>query len=118
MPPRTIRRDLASGEDIHEAIIGLVLSEDITHGRVTGTGRVRRATLACYDQKQIRHHTVEINAPVEILSMYGTAGVRNALPFADVHVVLADDGGNGRGGHILPGATPAEECSIVIEVSR
>ena len=41
--------------------------------------------------------------------------LRDGQPFVHAHVVLSDEQGNGKGGHLLPGGTPVFACELTIE---
>ena len=98
---RTIIGRLDNGADLYEGITRIAQENSIRVGRVTGMGSVHRARLAYYDQKTMKYSDIEINQPMEIVSMYGNVSLKDGQPFAHLHVVLADDQGNGKGGHFF-----------------
>ncbi|MBI4536278.1 MAG: DNA-binding protein [Ignavibacteriae bacterium] len=112
---RTIIGHLERGTDLHDGITRIVQENAIRTGRVTGLGAVQKAKLAYYDQKQMKYTDIEINEPMEIVSMYGNVSVKDGKPFLHCHVALSDEKGNGKGGHLLPNGTPVFACEITIE---
>jgi len=112
---RTIIARLEQGDDLYQGIASIALREQIGVGRVTGMGAVQRAKLAYYDQKTMKYDEIAIEEPMEIVSLYGNLSLKDGSPFAHIHVVLADDRGNGKGGHLLSGGTPVFACELTIE---
>jgi predicted DNA-binding protein with PD1-like motif len=112
---RTVIGQLERGTDLYAGVTRVVQEHRIAVGRVTGMGAVQRATLAYYNQKTMTYQTIELNEPLEIVSLYGNISLKDGEPFAHVHVVLSDEKGNGKGGHLLPGGTPVFACELTIE---
>jgi predicted DNA-binding protein with PD1-like motif len=112
---RIIVGQLEKGSDLYNSVTRIIQENNIRAGRVTGMGAVQRAKLAYYDQKAMKYSEIELTEPMEIVSMYGNISIRDGKPFAHVHVVLSDEKGNGKGGHLLPGETPVFACEITIE---
>jgi uncharacterized protein len=112
---RTIVGTLERDADLYDGITRIIREHNVTVGRITAIGSVRRAKLAYYDQKQMQYTTVEVPQPMEIVSLYGNISVKDGLPFAHVHVVLSDELGNGKGGHLLSGGTPVFACELTVE---
>jgi hypothetical protein len=80
-----------------------------------GIGAVQKATIAYYDQKQIKYRDIMLNEPMEIVSLHGNVSLKDGKPFVHAHVVLGDEKGNVRGGHLLPGGTPVFACELTID---
>ena len=112
---RTVIGKLTAGTDLYEGITQFAEQNRIRIGRITGLGAVQRARLAYYDQKEMKYSNIEFNEPMEIVSMYGNITLKEGQPFANVHVVLSDEKGNGKGGHLLSGGTPVFACEVTIE---
>jgi hypothetical protein len=112
---RTVIGRLAAGIDLYEGIAQIARTHEIRVGRVTGLGAVQRARLAYYDQKEMKYYNIELDEPMEIVSLYGNISLKEGQPFAHVHVVLSDEKGNGKGGHLLSGGTPVFACEVTIE---
>lgn len=112
---RTIIGQIEKGSDLYDSITRIIRENDIRAGRVTGMGAVQRAKLAYYDQTAMKYSEIVLDEPMEIVSMYGNISIRDGKPFAHVHVVLSDEKGNGKGGHLLPGDTPVFACEVAVE---
>lgn len=112
---RTIIGALEKGTDLYNGILRVAQENNITMGRVTGIGAVQQAKLAYYDQKLMKYYDIEIPEPMEIVSLYGNISIKDGQPFVHAHVVLSDEKGNGKGGHLLPGGTPVFACEITLE---
>jgi len=112
---RTIIGHLKSGTDLYDGITRIVQEHNISAGRVTGIGAVQRAKLAYYDQKLMKYFDIDVNEPMEIVSLNGNVSLKDGKPFVHAHVVLADEKGNGKGGHLLAGGTPVFACELTIE---
>lgn len=112
---RTIIGKLEKGADLYNGIGRVAQENHIKIGRVTGIGAVQQAKLAYYDQKLMKYYDIEIHEPMEIVSLYGNISIKDGQPFVHAHVVLSDEKGNGKGGHLLPGGTPVFVCEITLE---
>ena len=112
---RVVVENLTEGTDLYKGIARIAGENRIGMGRVTGTGSVKRARIAAYDQKTMRYSNVEVHTPMEIVSMYGEVTMLQGIPTPHVHVVLADIDGNGKGGHLIPDMTPVFACEVRIE---
>ncbi len=112
---RTIIGALEKGADLYNGILHVAQKNGITTGRITGIGAVQQAKLAYYDQKLMKYYDIEIPEPMEIVSLYGNISIKDGQPFVHAHVVLSDEKGNGKGGHLLPGGTPVFACEITLE---
>ena len=112
---RTIVGQVEKGADLYNSITRIVQEHAIKMGRVTGMGAVQRAKVAYFDQKVMKYFDITMDEPMEIVSLYGNISLKDGKPFAHVHVVLADEKGNGKGGHLLPGETPVFACELTIE---
>lgn len=112
---RIIIGHVERGADLYNSIARIAQEHNLTMGRVTGMGAVQRAKLAYYDQRAMKYLDVTLQDPMEIVSLHGNISVREGKPFAHVHVVLSDENGNARGGHLLPDDTPVFACELVFE---
>ena len=65
-----------------------------------------------YYQKNHKYREMEIESPHEIVSCIGNVSLSEGKPFVHVHVVLADEKGNTRAGHLLQGTVFAAEVHV------
>ena len=112
---RMIIGQLERGSDLYNSITRIVQENNIRIGRVTGIGAVQKAVIAYYDQKQMKYHDIELDEPMEIVSLYGNISLKDGKPFVHAHTVLGDERGNAKGGHLLPGGTPVFACELTID---
>ena len=107
--------DLSEGTDLYTGIILLAASKGIREGIVTGKGSVRNATLSAFDQRSMKVIQTEVTGQMEIISMYGEIGINGRTLVPKIHLVLADENGNGKGGELLPEKTRVHHCQVTIE---
>lgn len=112
---RTVIGQIGRDKDLYNEITRIAQDNNISVGRITGMGAVQSAKLAYYDQKTMKYYDIVIGEAMEIVSLYGNISTKEGKPFVHAHVVLSDEKGNGKGGHLLPGGTPVFACEIVIE---
>jgi predicted DNA-binding protein with PD1-like motif len=112
---RTLVGQIQHGADLYTAITRIATESNITTGRVSGIGAVKKAKVAFYDQTGMKYADVEINKPMEILSLKGNITLKDGKPFLHAHVVLSDEQGHAHGGHLLPDGSPVFACEITID---
>ena len=103
---------LKRDSDLIESITQLAGEEAIYTASFTGIGALKRARLGYYDQGTHEYREISINSPHEIASCIGNVSLKNGQPFVHAHVVLADEGGNTRAGHLLEGIVFAAEVHL------
>jgi predicted DNA-binding protein with PD1-like motif len=112
---RVIVENLPEGTDLYHGIVRIAVRNDLQSGTVTGSGTVKSAVIAMFDQKTMTVRQAEIMEPMEIISLYGTLLASDRGPIPRIHLVLADGNGNGKGGELLAEKTPVHRCQIIIE---
>ena len=98
--------------DLVQSITELAGSKAIAAGSFTAIGALKRARLAYYDQRNHEYREIKIDSPHEMASCTGNISLKDGKPFAHVHVVLADETGNTRAGHLLEGIVFAAEVHM------
>ena len=98
--------------DLVQSIAELASSRAIEAGSFTAIGALKRARLGYYDQKNHEYREMKIDSPHEMASCIGNISLKDGEPFAHVHVVLADETGNTKGGHLLEGIVFAAEVYL------
>ena len=98
--------------DLVQSMTELARSKGIEVGSFTAIGALKRARLGYYDQKNHEYREIEIDSPHEMASCVGNISLKDGEPFAHVHVVLADEAGNTKGGHLLQGIVFAAEVHL------
>lgn len=98
--------------DLVQSITELARSKRIKAGSFTAIGALKRARLAYYDQKNHEYREIKIDSPHEMASCVGNLSLKDGGPFVHAHVVLADETGNTKAGHLLEGIVFAAEIHL------
>jgi predicted DNA-binding protein with PD1-like motif len=98
--------------DLIQSITELARSKGIEAGSFTAIGALKRARLGFYDQKNHEYREIKIDSPHEMASCGGNISLKDGEPFVHAHVVLADEAGNTKGGHLLEGIVFAAEVHL------
>jgi len=103
---------LRQDADLIQSIAELAGSKGIEAGSFTAIGALKRAKLGYYHQKNRRYREMGIESPHEMVSCVGNVSVSEGKPFVHAHVVLADEKGNTKAGHLLEGIVFAAEVHL------
>jgi len=98
--------------DLIQSITELAKNKGIEAGIITAIGALKRAKLGYYDQKNHEYREIRIDSPHEMASCVGNVSLKDGEPFTHVHVVLADEMGNTKAGHLLEGIVFAAEVHL------
>ena len=98
--------------DLVQSMTELARSKGIEAGSFTVIGALKRARLAYYDQKNHEYRELKIDSPHEMASCVGNVSLKDGEPFIHAHVVLADETGNTKAGHLLEGVVFAAEVHL------
>ena len=98
--------------DVVQSITELAKNKGIEAGIITAIGALKRAKLGYYDQKNHEYREIRIDSPHEMASCVGNVSLKDGEPFTHVHVVLADENGNTKAGHLLEGIVFAAEVQL------
>ncbi len=91
---------LDKGEGLHDAIRSLSDHGVSTAAITSGIGRVRGTEIGFLDADGI-YQKMEIEGPMELLSMQGNLAPGPDGPFTHIHIVASDDDHVVRGGHLF-----------------
>ena len=91
---------LDKGEGLHDAIRSLNNYGVSTAAITSGIGRVRGTKIGFLDADGI-YQKMEIEGPMELLSMQGNLAPGPDGPFTHIHIVASDDDHVVRGGHLF-----------------
>jgi predicted DNA-binding protein with PD1-like motif len=103
---------LKHNADLVQSIAALARSKEVKAGSFTAIGALRRAKLGYYDQKNHEYREMKIDSPHEIASCVGNVSLKDGEPFIHAHVVLADETGNTKAGHLFEGIVFAAEVHL------
>lgn len=98
--------------DVVQSITELAKNKGIEAGIITAIGALKRAKLGYYDQRNQEYREIRIDSPHEMASCMGNVSLKDGEPFTHVHVVLADEMGNTKAGHLLEGIVFAAEVHL------
>ncbi len=100
------------GDDLIDSVTELAKNKAIKAGTFTAIGALKRAKLGYYDQKNHEYREMTIDTPHEMASCVGNVSLKDGEPFTHAHVVLADETGNTKAGHLLEGTVFAAEVHL------
>jgi len=98
--------------DLVQSITELAKNKRIEAGSFTAIGALKRARLGYYDQRSHEYQEIKIDSPHEMVSCIGNVSLKDGEPFIHAHVVLADEMGNTKAGHLLEGIVFAAEVHL------
>ena len=90
-------------EDLFIALKDFLKKNNIKNGIIEGIGAVQNATVGYYNQTEKVYHSIEINEPMEVLTLTGNISLKEGEAFPHCHITLGDYRGNVKGGHLLEG---------------
>ena len=103
---------LKHNTDIVQSIAEFARSKGVRAGNFTAIGALKRAELGYYDQRKHEYLKMRIDSPYELASCVGNVSLKDGEPFVHAHVVLSDEKGNTRAGHLLEGIVFAAEVHL------
>jgi predicted DNA-binding protein with PD1-like motif len=103
---------LKSDTELIRSITELARNRGIAAGSFAAIGALKRARLAYFDQKDYEYREIAIETPHEMASCIGNVSLKDGEPFIHAHVVLADETGNTRAGHLVEGIVFAAEVHL------
>jgi len=98
--------------DLVQSIAELARSKGVEAGSFAAIGALKSARLGYYDQSSHEYREMKIDSPCELASCTGNISLKDGEPFAHIHVVLADEAGNTKAGHLLEGIVFAAEVHL------
>lgn len=113
-PVRKIMGRLAKGADLLGALEEQCRLHNITLGEVWAIGAVTKARVGYYKQDIQKYMFLDLDKPLEILTLIGNVSLKDGQPMVHAHVTLSDAEGRAYGGHLAAGA-PVFACEFVIQ---
>lgn len=98
--------------ELVQSITEFARSNRVEAGIFTAIGALKRARLGYYDQESHGYREMKIDTPHEMASCIGNVSLKDGEPFVHVHVVLADETGNTKAGHLFEGIVFAAEVYL------
>lgn len=91
---------LNKGDDLSLQLTKICEKEKISNAHIEGIGAVQCATIGYYMQDLQQYVWQSIDVPMEVLCLIGNVSIKDKKPFVHAHIVLADENGNAKGGHL------------------
>lgn len=111
---RTLMGRLPKGGDLLGELTRVCREAEISLGEVRAIGAVERARIGYYDMAAREYKWLDLDRELEILSLLGNVSFKDGEVFVHAHVVLGDDQGRARGGHLAEGA-PIFACEFAVQ---
>jgi predicted DNA-binding protein with PD1-like motif len=112
---RTVIR-FDKGEEFPQALADWCRKERVTSAAVVaGIGMLSSIEIGRYDGNEYERETVSPSS--EILSLQGNVSMKEGEPFVHLHVSLADEDMNARGGHLFGGTVSMTIELVLLELS-
>jgi len=110
---RVIMGRLPHGSDLLDELAAICEREGVNLGQISAIGAMQKARIGYYNQESRRYEHLDINEPVELLSLTGNVSMRDNKIAVHAHVTLADRQCRAFGGHLSQG-TVVFACEYVI----
>ncbi|OPL19501.1 MAG: hypothetical protein AVO35_10080 [Candidatus Aegiribacteria sp. MLS_C] len=108
-----IRFDI--GEEFPGALAEWCKGEDINSAAILcGIGMLKNTEIGRYDGES--YNREKVPGPSEVLSLQGNVSLKEGEPFVHLHVSLADDELNARGGHLFFGTVAMTVELVMLEL--
>jgi uncharacterized protein len=111
-PDKELIVRLKHDADLVQSVTELARDHGIEMATFTAIGALKRARLGYYDQRSHEYRYISIDSPYELASCTGNISLKGGEPFVHAHVVLSDEKGNTRAGHLLEGVVFAVEVHL------
>jgi len=98
--------------EIIKFVTELAKNNAIVSATFTAIGALKWAKLGFYDQEKHEYSETSLLTPQEVASCIGNISLKEGEPFVHAHIVLADQNGNTKAGHLLEGKVFAAEIHL------
>jgi uncharacterized protein len=115
----TVVARLEYGADLVDAIVQVAQEHEVAMGSFRAIGALQRGRLSFYDQltpdpRNRTYDVMELEEPLEIVSLLGTVSLREGEPSVHAHACLSDSEGRCFGGHLEHGCA-VFACELVLD---
>ncbi len=116
----TVVARLEYGADLLDAIVQVAAEHGVAVAEFRAIGALQRGRLSSYDQLTAdplrrTYSAIELDEPLEIVSLLGTVSLREGEPSVHAHACLADSEGRCFGGHVEHGCA-VFACELALDV--
>jgi predicted DNA-binding protein with PD1-like motif len=94
---------LPSGGDLLDELEKFAVTNDIEAADIQIIGFADGAIFGYYDSQTREYVQKTMEGELEIVTAVGTISMKDGKHFAHIHIVIGDEKGNLKGGHLLPG---------------
>jgi predicted DNA-binding protein with PD1-like motif len=98
--------------ELVRSVAELARDRNIQAGSFVAIGALKRARLACFDQRGYQYREITIDSAHEMASCAGNISLKDGQPFVHAHVVLSDETGSTKAGHLMEGIVFAAEVHV------
>jgi uncharacterized protein len=98
--------------DLVKSVSEIAARARIATGSFVAIGALKRARLGFFDQQRNQYQEILVDSPHEIAACTGNISLKDGQPFAHAHVVLADENGNTKAGHLFEGIVFVAEVHL------
>lgn len=109
---RTFMLRVPEDEDLLGFINIFARENGIKTGILQAIGSLKSAKIGYYSIELGKYKKIEIKNLHELLMAAGNISLKDGEPFAHVHVMLGDENGNVKGGHLIEGKVFVAELYI------
>jgi predicted DNA-binding protein with PD1-like motif len=100
---KTFMGRLPKGTDLLTELTEFLEKKGIKSGTVKGIGAIEYGVVGFYNQLKKEYIKIDIQKPMEVLGLIGNVSLKEGRPFPHCHVVLGDEKGDVKGGHLMEG---------------
>ncbi len=105
---------LETDGDLLKQLTEIVEQQNITAGKVSAIGAVKKAMISYYDQQNQEYNDQLLDQSLEIVNLTGNVSIKDDSPIVHAHIALANEEGQVYGGHLEEG-TIVFACEYIIE---
>lgn len=98
--------------DLVQSITELAKNKRIEAASFTAIGALKRVRLGYYDQGSHEYLEIKIDSPCEMASCVGNVSLKEGKLFVHAHVVLSNEEGETKAGHLLEGIVFVAEVHL------
>lgn len=109
---RTLIINVEHNSELIQFLAKIAEENKIVIATFTAIGALKSAKIAFYNQEKHDYHSIPIETPHEMVSCIGNISIKDGKPFIHAHVVLANEAGNVKAGHLLEGIVFASEVYL------
>jgi hypothetical protein len=103
---------LPTGVELVRALTDYCKAHEIEQAQVLGIGALRAPEIGSYSFAEERYGSLTLNGDWEMLTFNANVSLKDGEPFVHPHVMLGDDEGHVRGGHLFAAEVLVAELTV------